>query len=87
MRKHLTFVPLEVPKNITTKAWTVKSDTAYMGSVVFYPQWRAYVFTPQKHNDTIWSFDCLEELAGFLREQNSLYKIELASRKTRARAA
>ena len=47
-----------------------KHDGSNLGGIHWYGAWRCYVFEPQ--NDTVWSHDCLSELAEFIKEQMDL---------------
>lgn len=59
--------------NPKTEIWTIHSKSGgCLGSVVWYPNWRKYVFFP--NTDTIWDQKCLSEITVFLEKVNKNHK-------------
>lgn len=56
----------EISDTGKTKTWRVDNtrDGSYLGIVRWHGPWRKYVLFPQP--DTIWSPDCLADVAGFI---------------------
>ena len=64
---HLTFHELAVRER-KTKVWEVRGyQDAFLGTVAWRSGWRQYVFEPQRSDATVWSHDCLAELAAFIK--------------------
>ena len=51
-----------------TKVYSIVStfDHSELGKVLWYGKWRQYTFEPTINGRTVWSFDCLKELIGFI---------------------
>lgn len=55
--------------------------TDILGYISFYPQWRKYVFIPNKAITTIFDADCLSEIAEFCKIQTNEWRKELKEKK------
>ena len=63
-----------------TKVFAVRKDdrtglAEYLGSIVFNPRWRQYVFVPEK--ETIWSKSCLYNITSFLVTETRKWRDKL----------
>lgn len=78
MAKYVHLVESPPPFPRKTKVFRVDSavDGTLLGFVQWRSGWRRYVFHPQL--GTVFDFECLEELAGKLRELTSLHKMSQA---------
>lgn len=73
--KHLNFEE-ELSKSGKTKIITISSayDKTELGKISWYSHWRQYVFVPNIRVETIWTYDCLEELKDFVIKLNNEQK-------------
>jgi hypothetical protein len=80
MSKHLDFIEGD-NSGKKTKYFEVQSkfDSCDLGRIKWHSHWRQYIFEPCL--DTIWSFDCLEDLSLFLKNLNLEHKQEVKARK------
>ena len=80
MSKHLDFIQGD-NSGKKTKYFEVQSrfDSCDLGRIKWHSHWRQYIFEPCL--DTIWSFDCLEDLSLFLKNLNLEHKQEVKVRK------
>jgi len=80
MSKHLDFIQGD-NSGKKTKYFEVQSrfDSCDLGRIKWHSHWRQYIFEPCL--DTIWSFDCLEDLSLFLKNLNLEHKEEVKARK------
>ena len=55
-----------------TKIITILSmhDDTNLGTIRWNGRWRQYVFEPTMEEETIWSWECLEDLKGFIIQLN-----------------
>lgn len=53
-----------------TKYYLVYSrfDVVCLGEIKWYSRWRQYCFFPSAKEETVWSSDCLQELANFIND-------------------
>ena len=73
------FIRFEQVKDMgTTKEWEVVSvrDNGPLGCIEWNYGWRQYVFRPDL--ETEWSWDCLQSIVDFLKEQNRLHREQKA---------
>jgi hypothetical protein len=70
-KSFVRFVEVEAPKNFKTKIWDVTTlDRAgLLGQVKWYSQWRKYTFFAA--NNTLFDFDCLNEIAAFVQSSTA----------------
>lgn len=63
-------------KEIGDRQWAclTKSGAALLGVVEWYPRWRQFIFEPAP--STVFSHDCLLDIADFLSIQNNRRKHE-----------
>ena len=80
MSKHLDFIEGD-NSGKKTKYFEVQSkfDSCDLGRIKWHSHWRQYIF--ESCLDTIWSFDCLEDLSLFLKNLNLEHKQEVKARK------
>jgi len=73
MSKHLDFIQGD-NSGKKTKYFEVQSrfDSCDLGRIKWHSHWKQYIFEPCF--DTIWSFDCLEDLSLFLKNLNLEHK-------------
>ena len=59
-----------------TSTWTIraKSDGTRLGRVMFYPNWRQYIFEPG--TATLWSVGCLRDVEIFLASVNEARRVQ-----------
>lgn len=64
--KHLNFKEAD-NVGCKTKVFVVSSayDDSFLGEIKWYGGWRQYIFIPNA--DTIWSYDCLNDLSIFIK--------------------
>lgn len=69
----ISFREIPNPKRLTQK-WLVvsRSSGTTLGRIAWHSPWRKYTFFPDE--DTIWSPDCLADVANFCTEQTKSRK-------------
>lgn len=76
---YIEFRPTSVPTGYVTQIWVVvsKSDGLHeLGKIKWYAPWRRYCLSPR--SGSIWSSDCLRDVATFCEEQTEERKSERA---------
>jgi hypothetical protein len=70
-------------KGKKTKVFAIRRDdktglSQYLGSIVFNPRWRQYVFQPEQN--TQWCDDCLEEIVAFMAGETWEWRQKIRNR-------
>lgn len=72
------------PRSGLTKRWRVRPNrpqSAVVGEVKWYAQWRCYAFFPVVTISTVFEHDCLRALADFTHRKTVEHREENAKRK------
>lgn len=75
MESHLKFnqQPSKTGKTTITEVISCY-DESLLGIVKWYAHWRQYCFFPNLQFETLWSWDCLEELTKYIKCLNEEQK-------------
>jgi len=67
-----------------TKQFCIMNTTnmpCVLGYISFYPQWRKFVFFPNKEIITLFDDSCLREIANFCEDQSREWRKEITNAK------
>lgn len=69
--------------NRKTKQFYISNtvNEVVIGYIVFFPQWRKYIFTPEERTPAIYDSKCLLEIVDFLNKINQERSEELKEKK------